>query len=56
MDSSITNTILSSRSCSPPIPEEIQSEHSSIDGGDSGYRDEQISSICDTNLNYTQQE
>jgi hypothetical protein len=55
MTSFITNTILSSRSCSS-IPEENQSEHSSIDGGDSGYRDEHFSSICDSNLNYSQQE
>jgi len=48
MSSSISNTILSSRSCSP-IFEENQSQHSSLDGGDSGYRDEQIPGISDFN-------
>ncbi|CAF0933599.1 unnamed protein product [Adineta steineri] len=55
MISSITNTILSSHSYSS-IAEENQSEHSSIDGGDSGYRDEQISTIGDLNINYSQQD
>jgi hypothetical protein len=53
--SSITNTILSSRSCSS-IPGEIQSEHSSIDGGDSGYPDEPTSSVFDFNINCSKQE
>ncbi|UJR09530.1 hypothetical protein I4U23_013767 [Adineta vaga] len=53
--SSITNTILSSHSCSS-IPDEIQSEHSSIDGGDSGYRDEQIATLCDLHSNYSLKE
>ncbi|CAF2649969.1 unnamed protein product [Rotaria sp. Silwood2] len=53
--SSITNTILSSRSCSS-IPEEILSEHSSIDGCDSGYRDEQTLPVFDFNINYSKQE
>ncbi|CAF1081921.1 unnamed protein product [Rotaria sordida] len=47
--SSISNIILSSRSCSL-THEETQSQHSSLDGGDSGYRDEQIPGICDFNL------
>ncbi|CAF3397772.1 unnamed protein product [Rotaria sp. Silwood1] len=49
MLSSISNTILSSRSSSPTL-EETQSQHSSLDGGDSGYRDEHIPGICDFNL------
>ncbi|CAF1117655.1 unnamed protein product [Rotaria sp. Silwood1] len=54
--SSVTNTILSSRSCSP-IPEEIlNDEYSSIDGGDSGYRDEQSSSVYDLHINYSKQD
>jgi hypothetical protein len=49
MLSSISNTILSSRSCSPTL-EETRSQHSSLDGGDSGYRDEQIPGLYDYNL------
>jgi hypothetical protein len=47
--SSISNTVLSSRSCSPTL-EETQSQHSSLDGGDSGYRDENIPGVSDFNL------
>ncbi len=36
----------SSRSCSPTL-EETQSQHSSLDGRDSGYRDEQIPGLTD---------
>jgi hypothetical protein len=53
--SSISNTILSSHSCSS-TRDDFQSECSSMDGCDSGYRDEQISSIVDLNLNYSKQE
>jgi len=53
--SSITNTILSSHSCSS-ITEDIQSQCSSIDGCDSGYRDEQISSTLDLNIHCSKQE
>ncbi len=49
MTSSISNTISSSRSCSP-TSEETQSQHSSLDGGDSGYRDEQIPGLPDCNV------
>jgi hypothetical protein len=55
MTSSITNTILSSRSSSP-IPEDSQSQPSSLDGCDSGYRDEQTSLIFDLNINCSKQE
>jgi hypothetical protein len=48
MNSSISNTILSSRSCSPTL-EDTQSQHSSLDGGDSGYRDEQYPGVSDFN-------
>jgi len=54
--SSITNTILSSNSSSLSINEDIQSQCSSIDGCDSGYRDEQTSSLFDLNINYSKQE
>jgi hypothetical protein len=47
--SSISNTISSSRSSSPTL-EETQSQISSLDGGDSGYRDEQIPGILDFNI------
>lgn len=47
--SSISNTILSSRSCSPTL-EDTRSQHSSLDGGDSGYRDEQVPGAFDFNL------
>jgi hypothetical protein len=53
--SSISNTILSSNSYSSRN-EDRQSECSSIDGGDSGYRDEQISSIFDLTINSSKQE
>ncbi len=53
---SLSNTIVSSRSCSPTL-EDTNSQHSSLDGGDSGYRDEQIPGLSDFNtrsqkLNY----
>lgn len=41
LTSSLSNTILSSRSCSPTAIEDTQSQCSSLDGGDSGYRDDQ---------------
>ncbi|CAF1299255.1 unnamed protein product [Adineta ricciae] len=47
--SSISNTILSSRSASPTL-EDTRSQHSSLDGGDSGYRDEQLPGTFDLNL------
>ncbi|CAF1043085.1 unnamed protein product [Rotaria sordida] len=53
--SSRTNTILSSCSCSPGLEESL-SEYSSIDGCDSGYRDEHSTSLFDLNLNYSKQE
>ncbi|CAM4764468.1 unnamed protein product [Rotaria magnacalcarata] len=43
--SSISNTILSSRSSSPTL----EDAQSSLDGGDSGYRDEQIPGLSDFN-------
>jgi hypothetical protein len=51
--SSISNTILSSYSSTT---EDFQSECSSMDGRDSGYRDEHISSIVDLNQNYSKQQ
>jgi hypothetical protein len=48
--SSISNTIVSSRSPSPTTLEETRSQYSSLDGGDSGYRDEQIQGVCDFNI------
>ncbi|UJR36590.1 hypothetical protein I4U23_029309 [Adineta vaga] len=47
--SSISNTILSSRSSSPTL-EDTRSQHSSLDGGDSGYRDEQVPGTFDFNI------
>ncbi|CAF1449603.1 unnamed protein product, partial [Adineta steineri] len=47
--SSMSNTFLSSSSCSPTL-DDTRSQHSSLDGGDSGYRDEQIPGIFDFNL------
>lgn len=49
MTSSISNTTLSSRSSSPTL-EETRSQYSSLDGGDSGYRDDQIPGTCDFNI------
>ena len=49
MVSSITNTILSSRSSSP-VPDDLLSDQSSLDGGDSGYRDEHVSPMCDLHV------
>jgi len=46
---SLSNIIISSRSCSPTL-EDNQSQHSSLDGGDSGYRDEQIPGLSDFNI------
>lgn len=47
--SSLSNTALSSRSSSPTL-EQPHSQRSSLDGGDSGYRDEQIPGLYDVNL------
>jgi hypothetical protein len=47
--SSISNTILSSRSASPTL-EETQSQHSSFDGADSGYRDDHLPTVSDFHL------
>lgn len=52
--SSITNTILSSHSCAS-LPDEVHSERSSVDGGDSGYRDEQVAALCDLHAPYAPQ-
>ena len=49
MVSSISNTILSSRSSSP-VPDDLLSEESSLDGRDSGYRDEHVSAMCDLHV------
>lgn len=49
MLSSLSNTALSSRSSSPTL-EQPHSQRSSLDGGDSGYRDEQIPGLYDVNL------
>lgn len=47
--SSLSNTVSSSRSSSP-ILERTPSQRSSLDGADSGYRDEQIPGLYDVNL------
>lgn len=54
VSSSFTNTILSSRSCSPES-EEAQSDHSSVDGSDSGYLGEQTSPLFDVTIKYSNQ-
>ncbi len=49
MVSSVSNTVLSPCSCSS-TPEETRSQHSSLDEGDSGYRDEHIPGVSDFNI------
>ncbi len=49
MMSSISNTMLSSCSCTPVL-EDARSQNSSLDGEDSGYRDEHIPGVFDFNI------
>ena len=50
--SSIANTIFSTCSSSPNA-DETQSQHSSFDGADSGYRDEHLPSVSESSLSLT---